>query len=169
MASVGEPLPDLLTENLRIVFVGTAAGHRSAAESAYYAHPGNRFWYMLAATRLTPRQFKPCEYRDLLSFGIGFTDMSKSAVGMDYQIPTHTFDAASFERKIKHYSPRVVAFTSKKAASIWLARPTSKIVIGRLEKVETFPDVFVLPSPSGAASAHWDEKPWHELADHVRH
>lgn len=168
MTDVNEPLPDLLGKSLKVVFVGTAAGHRSAAVSAYYAHPGNRFWYVLAATGLTPRQFKPHEYRDLLPLGLGFTDMSKSASGMDHEIPTHTFDAPSFERKMRHYRPRVIAFTSKKSASIWLARPTGLIALGRQDKIADFPDVFVMPSPSGAASGRWDEKPWHHMADYVR-
>ena len=168
MADATEPLPDLLSENMRIVFVGTAAGRRSAAVSAYYAHPGNRFWSILATTGLTPRQLKPNEYRELLPLGLGFTDMSKSASGMDHEIAPHSFDVALFNRKMRQFSPRVIAFTSKRAASVWLARPTSLIAIGHQTKTPDFPDVFVLPSPSGAASAHWDEKPWHDMADYVR-
>jgi TDG/mug DNA glycosylase family protein len=30
-----------------------------------------------------------------------------------------------------------------------------------------FPDVFVLASPSGAASGHWTIEPWRELADAI--
>ncbi|NIR58662.1 MAG: mismatch-specific DNA-glycosylase, partial [Gammaproteobacteria bacterium] len=32
-------LPDVLAENLDIVFCGSAAGRVSAARGAYYAHP----------------------------------------------------------------------------------------------------------------------------------
>jgi TDG/mug DNA glycosylase family protein len=168
MARAKEPLPDLLREGLKVVFVGTAAGRRSAAVAAYYAHPGNRFWRVLAATRLTPRLYLPHEYRSLLALGIGFTDMSKSASGMDHEIAKHTFDSTSFERKMRRFRPRAIAFTSKKAASIWLARPTGKITIGRQEKHDDFPQVFVLSSPSGAASGYWDDKPWQEMAAYVR-
>ena len=49
-------LPDLLQPGLALVFCGTAAGRRSAAEGAYYAHPGNLFWRALHAVQLTPRQ-----------------------------------------------------------------------------------------------------------------
>ncbi|HET6586644.1 MAG TPA: mismatch-specific DNA-glycosylase, partial [Oleiagrimonas sp.] len=37
-------LPDLLRAGLGLVFCGTAPSRRSAAEGAYYAHPGNYFW-----------------------------------------------------------------------------------------------------------------------------
>jgi len=166
--SAREPLPDLLAGNLRIVFVGTAAGRRSAAVAAYYAHPGNRFWPTLAAIGLTPRRFAPHEYRELLPLGFGFTDMSKSASGMDREITPDKFDPTGFRQKMQHYRPRVVAFTSKKAASLFLARRTQLIATGRQDTIVDFPEVFVLPSPSGAASGHWDVKPWHALAAFVR-
>ena len=34
-------LPDVLRDNLDVVFVGTAAGRRSAELGVYYAHSGN--------------------------------------------------------------------------------------------------------------------------------
>ena len=45
----GHILPDVLQPGLALVFCGTAAGKRSAAERAYYAHPGNMFWRALPA------------------------------------------------------------------------------------------------------------------------
>jgi TDG/mug DNA glycosylase family protein len=35
---------------------------------------------------------------------------------------------------------------------------------GKRERHAGFPEVFVLPSPSGAARSHWDIAPWRELA-----
>ena len=64
--SAEEHLPDVLRPDLDVVFVGTAAGRRSAAVGAYYAHPGNRFWKTLHSTGLTPRLFAPDEFRELL-------------------------------------------------------------------------------------------------------
>lgn len=162
------PLPDLLRDGLDLVFVGTAAGRRSAAVSAYYAHPGNRFWRTLAAIGLTPRLYLPHEYPHLLDLGIGFTDMSKSAVGMDHEIAADDFDSAAFAHKIRRHKPRIVAFTSKKAASVWLGASTGHIALGRQEPRDAFPIIFVLPSPSGAATRYWDERPWRDLASAVQ-
>jgi double-stranded uracil-DNA glycosylase len=158
-------LPDILAPGLRVVFVGTAAGRLSAARGEYYAHPGNRFWCTLHEIGLTPRLFEPREFRELLALGIGLTDMSKLGAGMDHQIAKHEFDRVQFETNVRRYCPRAIGFTSKKAASIWLGRKaTSGLQYGRQQPtIADFPEVFVLPSPSGAARSHWDIEHWREL------
>ena len=159
-----EILPDSLRKGLDVVFVGTAPGHRSAEEGVYYAHPGNRFWKTLAKLGLTPEGFDAAQYRALAARGIGFTDVCKTQKGRDHAITQ--YDRPGLSRKIKTYRPRIVAFTSKKAASIWYARATKDIAYGRQAgRADSGPIVFVLPSPSGAASGHWQIKPWRELAD----
>jgi TDG/mug DNA glycosylase family protein len=165
-SSIEHRLPDLLAPDLRVVFVGTAAGKRSAERGEYYAGRGNRFWRTLHEIRLTPRRFEPREYRDLLALGIGLTDMSKLGSGMDREVPRHTFDPERFAATIRAYRPRTIAFTSKKAASVWLGRRrTEAIAYGRQPpSLPDFPDVFVLPSTSGAARSHWSIAPWHALA-----
>ena len=84
---------------------------------------------------------------------------------MDYQVATHEFDPEQFEANVRRYSPRAIAFTSKKAAGIWLGRATRTIAYGQQPPTApAFPEVFILPSPSGAARSHWSTKPWQELA-----
>lgn len=162
-------LPDVLAPGLDVVFVGSAAGTRSAAQGVYYAHPGNRFWRTLIAAGLLPAGFEASMFRDALRYGIGFTDMCKVRSGSDAQIGNDAFDRARFERAIRAAAPKLVAFTSKKAASVWLERPTAKIAYGpQPPSDDGFPPVFVLPSPSGLASSSWDAKPWHALAAQVR-
>ena len=56
-------LPDVLQPGLKLVLCGTAPSRRSAADGAYYAHPGNYFWRALHEAGLTPRQFVPSEFR----------------------------------------------------------------------------------------------------------
>ena len=159
-----EKLPDLLRENLRLVFVGTAASNRSAADGHYYAHPGNRFWSALHEAGLTPRRYRPGEFRELLPLGIGFTDLNKSESGMDHELTADPIDVAAFTAKIERYHPDAIAFTSKKAASLFYGRPTTAITFGLQPRIAGFCDVFVLTSPSGAASGHWSLAPWRALA-----
>jgi double-stranded uracil-DNA glycosylase len=159
-----EKLPDMLRENLRLVFVGTAASNRSAADGHYYAHPGNRFWNAIHEVGLTARRYQPAEFTKLLPLGIGFTDLNKSEAGMDHQLSAGSIDVAAFRAKIEKFRPDAIAFTSKKAASYLYGRPTSAIAFGRQPPSEGFCDVFVLTSPSGAASGHWSLQPWQELA-----
>lgn len=161
-------LPDQLRANLRLVFVGTAASTRSAAVGHYYAHPGNRFWRAVHEAGITPRRYQPSEFAALLALGIGFTDLSKTGAGMDHEIARQSFDVAGFRTKIETFRPKTIAFTSRKAASLFYSRPTSALVLGRQPHVKGFPEVFVLPSPSGAASGHWSLQPWRELAEWIQ-
>jgi TDG/mug DNA glycosylase family protein len=162
-----DKLPDQLQDRLRLVFVGTAAGQRSADVGQYYAHPGNRFWRTIHEVGITSRRYEPHEFPALLKLGIGFTDMCKSGAGMDHKALNSPVDLVAFHEKIQQYRPKIIAFTSKKAASLFYGRPTKAIALGRQPPLEDFPIVFVLASPSGAASGHWSMQPWQELADSI--
>lgn len=158
-------LPDVLRPGLRLVFCGTAAGTKSAAVGAYYAGPGNRFWEVLAATGLTPRQLAPAEYANLLDFGIGLTDMSKVESGMDNQLTSDAFDVAGMRAKLAHYQPRVVCFNGKKAAQVFFARDDMDYGLQPSALSTDLPNIkfFIAPSTSGAARRYWDEAKWVEL------
>lgn len=158
-------LPDVLAPGLRVVFCGTAPGTRSAREGAYYAHPGNHFWRALFAVRLTPRQLAPAEFRDVLQFGIGLTDVAKHHFGSDAELPRAAFDAASLQRKLAHFQPRIVAFTSKNAARAGLALGSRDLQYGEQAITIAQSRVFVLPSPSGQARGSWNIAPWRSLAE----
>ncbi|KMQ85089.1 g:t u mismatch-specific dna glycosylase, partial [Lasius niger] len=79
-------LPDVLAPSLKLVFCGTAPSRRSASEQAYYAHPGNRFWPALYQSRLTPQQLAAHEFRLLLQWGMGLTDLAKHHYGNDNEL-----------------------------------------------------------------------------------
>ena len=150
-------LPDLLQPGLTLVFCGTAAGKRSAAEHAYYAHPGNLFWRALFEAGLTPRQLAPAEFPQLSGYGIGLTDLAKHHSGNDNQLPRDAFDIPSLIARIEHHAPHLLAFTSKHAARAVLGHAVDyglqRERIGRTR-------LFVLPSPSGQARGHWQLEPW---------
>jgi len=154
-------------DDLRLVFVGTAAGQRSADAGHYYAHPGNRFWRTLHEIGITPRRYEPHEFPSLLQRGIGFTDMCKVGAGMDHEALNFPIDVSAFREKMLRYRPKTIAFTSKKAASLFYGRPTKAVALGRQPPLEDFPAVFVLASPSGAATRYWSGQPWRELADSI--
>ena len=162
-----DKLPDQLRDDLRLVFVGTAAGQRSADTGHYYAHPGNRFWRTIHEVGITPRRYEPHEFPALLELGIGFTDLCKSGSGMDHQALASPIDIPAFRQKIRRHRPKTIAFTSKKAASLFYGRPTKAVTLGRQPPLEEFPVIFVLASPSGAASGHWSIDPWQALADSI--
>ena len=135
----------------------------SAAEGAYYAHPGNRFWRALHEAGITPRLFAPHEYPLLLDLGVGLTDFCKTGWGVDAQIAREAFDVDGFRRKVKRLKPGALAFTSKTAASLWLGSRRDGSAWGGRSTHEG-PAVFVLPSPSGLATSYWSIEPWKDAA-----
>jgi TDG/mug DNA glycosylase family protein len=159
----GHVLPDRLERDQRVWFVGTAAGPRSAAVGAYYAHPGNRFWRALHEARITPELFAPHDYPRLAGLGIGLTDFCKVSWGVDADIDREHFDVAGFRKKVSKLKPRALAFTSKTSASLWLSRSTGRIETGMQAEENDGPALFVLPSPSGLATSYWSIEPWKQV------
>jgi len=158
-------LPDVLDTHLKIIFCGTAASAISAREGAYYANPANSFWPTLFKVGLTPYQFQAHEFRKLLQYQMGLTDIAKNAKGNDSQLQPSDYDAESLSGKIEQYQPKILAFTSKKSASVYFNLPTNRVQYGRQVSMIGQSKIWVLPSPSGAARAYWDRSYWQMLAD----
>ncbi len=147
---------------LDLAVCGAAAGRRSAEVGAYYAGPGNRFWRILHETGLTPRLLAPEEFRLLPEFGIGLTDLAKTASGPDSGIPRGAWDAGGLRRRIEAARPRILAFNGKNAARRFIG--AARVGYGLQSQRIGGTEIFVLPSTSGAASGYWDPGPWRELA-----
>jgi double-stranded uracil-DNA glycosylase len=88
-------VPDLLAPGLDLVFCGTAPSPASFKARAYYANPGNAFWPTLHAVGLTPERLAPARYPELLTLGIGLTDLNKTEYGSDHELSPHAMDAAA--------------------------------------------------------------------------
>ena len=162
-------LPDVLAPGLRVVFCGMAAGDTSAHMAAYYAGPGNKFWAILFETGLTSKRLAPHEFRDVLSYGIGLTDVVKSAFGPDASLPPDAHDPAGVRQRIMECKPNALAFNGKKAAAEFYGKKqTRQVDYGRQPDPVGSTTVFVLPSTSGSASGYWDTQHWHDLAGFLR-
>ena len=159
-------LDDLLATDLELVVCGSAPGHRSARLRQYYAGPGNRFWLTLAEVGLTPRRLDPSEYRLLLSFRIGLTDLVKGQSGGDRELDFSRAGRAALRRKVLRLRPRVLGFNGKRAGQEFLGRRDLDYGL----QVATIGDtqLFVAPSTSGAARASFDLSFWQDLSALVR-
>lgn len=150
-----------------MVLCGTAASTVSAAAGAYYANKQNKFWNILYETKLIPEPLQPHQYRDLLRYGIGLTDLVKTHFGMDHQIPLSDLDdpRARLSASIAAFRPAFLAFTSKTAGQKFFGGQRD---YG--EQAERIGDtrVWILPSTSGAANGSWRPEIWHRFADEVR-
>jgi double-stranded uracil-DNA glycosylase len=161
MPTPGPILPDLLVPGLRVVFCGYAPGTASARAGAYYAGPGNRFWPTLHEVGLTPELLTPAEFARLPEFGIGLTDVSKTASGSDREVGRRGVDPDRLAAAIATVAPAHLAFNGKNAARAALGRP---VAYGPQPEHIGGASVWVLPSTSGAARGFWDIGPWRQLA-----
>ena len=159
-------LPDVLGAGLRIVFCGSAAGAVSARVGAYYAGPGNRFWPTLHRVGLTPRLLAPAEFRSVLRYGIGLTDLCKTESGADADLSRQADDAAALTAKMAQHRPAILAFNGKRAARVFLGAET--LDYGEHVRRIGGTAIHVLPSTSGAARRWWDETFWRRVADAAR-
>jgi len=137
------------------VFCGTAAGTESARRGCYYAHPQNKFWRALHEVGLTGRRLDCTEYALLPQFGIGLTDIAKTASGMDKELPVDALGRAAcaeMEAKIRACAPAILAFTSLTAGRRFLRRDAG---FGQQQETIGATRVWLLPSPSPAANWNW--------------
>lgn len=164
-------LPDVLRPGLRVVFCGSAAGTVSARAGAYYAGPGNRFWIVLHEIGLTPCQLEPQQFREVLRYGIGLTDMAKYASGADSTLSTRDDDPAGLHDKLLAFAPQVIAFNGKRAAQVFFKHVYGhgRVDYGlQREQINQVTAAFVLPSTSGAARRFWDVSYWKALMAYLR-
>ena len=157
-------LPDVLAYNLKIVFCGSAASKKSKLLNSYYAGPGNKFWKTLYEIKLTDRQLNPQEFKTLLEYNIGLTDICKTDYGNDNELDTSKYDVDGFNLKILEYKPRIVCFNGKNAAKAYLNQ--KKVDYGFQDKSAGDSKIFIDPSTSGAASGFWDINKWRLLVNY---
>lgn len=159
-------VPDVLQPGLKLVFCGTAPSKTSAAAGAYYANPQNKFWRVLHQVGLTPRKMDPQEFRSLPELGIGLTDVCKRHSGIDSVLPEEGFTPDELREKIRTHQPKMIAFTSKRAAQEGLQK--KKLTFGLQPEKFEGAEVFVLPSTSPLADSHFNLEHWQKLAEHVQ-
>ncbi|WP_261134080.1 mismatch-specific DNA-glycosylase [Bacillus sp. Marseille-Q3570] len=146
-----EPIPDLLDDNLKIVFVGFNPSIRSGETGHHYANPRNRFWNILHQSGLTDRVYDPREDRLLLTkFGYGFTNIVERPTKEAAEITKAEYKDGKvlLRKKLKRYQPQVVCFVGKGVYNQYSGR--RKVEWGlQKEPVISGMKEFVAPSSSG--------------------
>jgi TDG/mug DNA glycosylase family protein len=154
-------LPDVLDFNLKAVFCGTAAGPTSARIQQYYAGQDNKFWPTLYETGLTQVRLYPPDFKEVLIYKLGLTDLVKNKAGMDFILQKSDFGNDRLVEIIKEYKPKFIAFNGKRAAKEFLIR---NVNYGLQSEKNGSTQFYVLPSTSEKADDCWDISYWHELA-----
>ncbi|MYX39941.1 G/U mismatch-specific DNA glycosylase, partial [Streptomyces sp. SID89] len=147
-------VPDLVADGLRVLFCGINPGLTTAATGHHFARPGNRFWPVLHRSGFTPRLLKPAEQGELLSYGLGITNVVARASARADELTREEYREGGrlLALKVARLRPRwlaVVGVTAYRAAF-----DDRKAQVGPQERVIGDTRVWVLPNPSGL-NAHW--------------
>lgn len=147
-------MPDVVAGGLRMLFCGINPGLMTAASGHHFARPGNRFWPVLHLSGFTPRLMKPAEQRELLSHGLGITNVVARATARADELSAEEYREGGrlLAEKVTLLKPRwlaVVGVTAYRAAF-----DDRKAAVGPQKRVIGDTRVWVLPNPSGL-NAHW--------------
>jgi TDG/mug DNA glycosylase family protein len=154
-------VPDLVGEEVRLVFVGINPGLWTAAAQAHFARPGNRFYKALHRAGITPWVIDPRDGFDekereaLVTHGIAITNLVNRATARADELDDEELrrGAREVERKVARWKPRLVAFVGLSAYRTAFGRPRAQV--GRQDDhAIAGAEVWALPNPSGL-NAHY--------------
>ena len=151
----GRPVPDVVGEHPRLLFVGINPGLRSAAVRAPFGRRGNRFYPALFEAGIVDRVIDASdglldEDRDqLISRGIGITTLVEGATARADELSALQLKdgAASLTARVRSLQPKVVAMLGITSFRVAFARP--RAVVGRQPDGLEGAELWVVPNPSG--------------------
>jgi len=153
-AAAGRTLPDIMGDDLAVLFVGINPGLVSAATGHHFARPGNRFWPVLHDAGFTPRLLRPDEQGVLPYLGLGITNLVARTTATAAEL-SHEELRAGGERLVvltERIRPRFVAFLGITTYRAAFGRKDA--VVGEQEAEIAGARTWVLPNPSGL-NAGW--------------
>ncbi|MEU8968198.1 G/U mismatch-specific DNA glycosylase [Streptomyces monashensis] len=147
-------VPDVVADGLRVLFCGINPGLLTAATGHHFARPGNRFWPVLHLSGFTPRLFEPAEQRELLSYGLGITNVVARATARADELSHEEYVEGGrlLTEKVARLGPRWLAVVGVTAYRAAFGERTAQV--GPQERTFGETRVWVLPNPSGL-NAHW--------------
>jgi TDG/mug DNA glycosylase family protein len=150
----GRLLPDVVADNLAVLFCGINPGLWSAATGEHFGRPGNRFWPALHASGFTPRRFAPAEQSELLALGLGITNVVARPTARAEELSAAELrqGGAVLARKVRRRRPQWLAVVGVTAYRTGFDAP--RATVGEQERTVGAARVWVLPSTSGL-NAHW--------------
>jgi double-stranded uracil-DNA glycosylase len=147
-------IPDVIADELTVLFCGINPGLWSAAAGRHFARPGNRFWPALHASGFTPRLLAPEEQGQLLDLGLGVTNVAPRATARADELSRAELAAGSvvLTEKVRARRPHWLAVLGVTAYRAGFGRP--KAVVGPQPETIGETRIWVLPNPSGL-NAHY--------------
>ena len=153
-------VPDLLGDDVRLLFVGINPGLWTAATSTHFAHPVNRFYPALLEAGIVDRRIDPAAGmtdadRDYLrGRGIGITNLVRRATARADELGRAELveGAAALTDLVERQAPRVVAVAGITAYRQAFGLP--RAVVGEQAQRLGGARLWVVPNPSGLNAHH---------------
>ncbi|MES3639466.1 mismatch-specific DNA-glycosylase [Mycobacterium intracellulare] len=151
----GSTVPDLISDHVRLLFVGINPGLRTAAVQAHFAPRGNRFWPALYRAGITDHLidassgFTPDDRKYLLCRGIGITNLvGRATAGADELTGAELISGRrKLDRMVEAFSPRVVAVLGITAYRDAFGQ--RRAAAGKQASPYRATELWVVPNPSG--------------------
>lgn len=148
-------VPDLVGDNLKLLFVGINPGLWTAATQTHFAHPGNRFYPALLRGGVISVPISPSagmndeQRRYLIERGIGITNIVNRATARASELSREELreGARELTARIAQWRPRVVAIAGITAYRVAFGRGRARA--GRQDETLAGAELWIVPNPSG--------------------
>lgn len=153
-ASYGAEVPDLVAPGLRVLLCGINPSLESGFRRLHFATPGNRLWPTLHAAGWTSRRLLPSDTDELLSAGVGITNLVARASARADELTDDELRAGLpyVAALAARWQPGWLAFCGMSAYRV--ATGNRKAVVGPQSEPLGGRPVWLLPNPSGL-NASW--------------
>jgi len=154
LAAQNKRVPDLVAQDLTVLFVGINPGLYTAAIGRHFGRPGNRFWPALYTSGFTPRLFSPFESALLLDLNLGITNVVSRATARADELTDDELRAGGkrLDAKVRRWRPTVAAFVG--LGHYRVVSGVKDARVGLQEDLFGGSHAWVLPNPSGL-NAHY--------------
>jgi len=153
-AAAGKTIPDVIADDLAVLFCGINPGLYSGATRHHFARPGNRFWKVLHQAGFTSRLLTPFDEDELLARRVGVTNLVARATATAAELHPDELrrGARTLARKVARRRPAFVAVLGIEAYRHACALPAARL--GEQATALGGARLWVLPNPSGL-NAHY--------------
>ena len=148
-------LPDLVKPEMKVLFVGTNPGAKSARIGHYFAGASNMFWKLLFESKLTHERLTTEFDYKVIDYGYGLTDVIKRPTRSTTEL--RKWDGKGARKRLDNLidknKPQTVAFIGKAGYRYYLDDGLIPLKYGVQKKEIAESMVYLLPSTSGASFA----------------
>lgn len=143
-------VPDHLSHDMKIVFVGFNPSLRSGETGHHFANPSNRFWRILYEAGLTPIIYKPEDDYLLPQLGYGLTNIVPRPTRSAADILPEEYDLGRqlLSKSLGRYRPRTVCYVGKGVYQAYSRKKQAAWGYQPFDVIDGIRD-FVAPSSSG--------------------